>query len=604
MSFLAELRRRNVLRVAGLYVAGAWLVLQVAGTVLPMLEAPPWFARAVVVVLAIGFLPALVFAWAFELTPEGLKREHEVDRTASITPQTGRRLDRLIMAVLALALVYFALDKFLLAPERTEAARSEGRSEGRSAALTESYGDKSIAVLPFADLSPKRDQAYLADGLAEELLNQLAKIPELRVISRTSAFSFKDEELAVPEIARRLNVAHVLEGSVRQAGERLRVTAQLLDARSDTHLWSETYDRPLADIFAVQDEIAAAVVAALKLELLGAPPRARPVDPQAHALTLQARYVLLQGSAAGAERAVELYQAALALDPDDPDAWTGLASSYVRQADRGLRPTEEGYRLAREAANRALAIDPDSAQAYVALGAIAENFEGDLAEAARHFERALALAPTDIEVLRRAAVLSSALGRLDQSIALGEYVTSRDPVNAVGHYNLAYSNYLAGRLERAIAGMRTVLALAPEFGATRYGIGLALLKQGDTHGALAEIEQESDAPWRRIGRSIALHALGRPAEADAALAELIREQGQSWAYNIAYVHVYRGEADRAFEWLEKAVAYRDAGLSEIATEPLFANLHDDPRWLPFLRRLGKAPEQLAAIRFEVRVPAR
>jgi len=604
MSLFAELKRRNVLRVAGLYVAGAWLVLQVAGTVLPMIDAPIWLSRAVVVVLAIGFLPALVFAWAFEITSEGLKREHEVDREVSITPQTGRRLDRVIMAVLALALVYFAVDKFLLAPERTAAQTEAARSEGRSTALTESYGDRSIAVLPFVDRSPGQDQAYLADGLAEELLNQLAKIPELRVISRTSAFSFRDDDLAVPEIARRLNVAHVLEGSVRPAAGAVRVTAQLVDARSDTQLWSATYDRPLEHIFAVQDEIAAAVVEKLKLEAFDAPSRARPVDPRAHALVLQARHVYLQGSAEGMQRAIELYQQALAIEPGDAAAWAGLATVYSRQAAKGLRPVDEGYGLAREAANKALAIDPGRAPAHVTLGWIADSYDVDPAGAARHFGRALALAPTDVEIVRDAAPMVATLGRFDQAIALGEYATSRDPVNPLGHHYLAYAYYVAGRYEQAIASWNTVLRLAPDFGSAHQLIGLALVASGDPAAALTEIRQEPVDEWRRAGLPVAWHALGKPAESDAALAELIREQGNDWAYNIAAAFAYRGEADRAFEWLEKAVVRRDSGLPEVALDPLFRNLREDPRWLPFLRRIGKAPEQLAAIRLEVQMPAK
>ncbi len=609
MTFIVELKRRNVIRIAGLYLVGAWLIVQVASTVLPAFGGPSWALRAVITLLAIGLLPALILAWAFELTPDGFKRENTVDRAESISPQTGRKLDRVIMALLSLALGYFAVDKFILAPQR-EAARQQqkevevaaARKEGRSERLVESYGDKSIAVLPFVDMSPNQDQEYFSDGISEELLNLLAKIPQLRVISRSSAFSFKGKDIAIPEIAQRLNVAHILEGSVRKAGNQVRITAQLIDARSDTHLWSETYDRPLDNIFAVQDEIAAAVVAQLKLKLLGAAPTTKAGDPKAYALFLQARQLGRQNTAEGYERSIALYRQVLAIDANDAAAWDGLARNYMNQSYFGLRPAEEAVRLAREAGDRALAIDPDFAPAHVLLGRIASDNDGDLAAAARHLEHALALEPANTDIIRNAAVLAANLGRLETTIELNEYVTAHDPVNATGHHNLGIDYRNAGRLDEAIASFRTALSLSPDYAGAQYGIGVALLLEGDPEGALAAMQKEASEVWRLLGLPMALHALGKKSESDAALAELIRKTAKDGPYNIAYVVAFRGEADRAFEWLDEAVAHHDPGLSEIALESLFANLHQDPRWLPFLRRIGKAPEQLAAIEFDVKLP--
>ena len=251
-----------------------------------------------------------------------------------------------------------------------------------------------------------KDQEYFSDGIAEELLNLLAKIPQLRVISRSSAFSYKGKDLKLPQVAEELNVAHILEGSVRKAGNQVRITAQLIEARSDTHLWSETYDRSLDNIFAVQDEIAAAVVAQLKLKLLGAAPKAKPTDPKAYALYLQARQLGRQYTPEGFERAIALYQQALAIDPNDAAAWDGLAAIYGTQAAMGLRPIDEGHRLARDAVAKALAIDPDYAPAHATLGGIAQEYDGDLAAAARHLERALALEPNNTGIIGNAAVLA------------------------------------------------------------------------------------------------------------------------------------------------------------------------------------------------------
>jgi len=602
LSFLDELKRRNVIRIAGLYLVGAWLIVQVTGTVLPMFAASMWVSRGIVVALAIGFLPALIFAWAFELTPEGFKREKEVDRTDSITPYTGKKLDRLIMVGLALALGYFAFDKFVLAPQREEAQTSAARKEGRSEALVESYGEKSIAVLPFVDMSPNKDQEYFSDGIAEELLNLLAKIEQLRVISRSSAFSFKGKDIEIPEIAKRLNVEHILEGSVRKAGNQVRITAQLIDARSDTHLWSQTWDRQLDDIFAVQDEIAAAVVEQLKIKLLGAAPQVKATDPKAYALYLQGRELGQLSTPEGLDRSIALYKQALTIDPDYAAAWVGLGTKYMTQANFGLRTFEEGFRLARAAVSKALAIDPDFALAHSSLGWLAMYDDRDFAAAARHIEHALDLEPRNTDIMTDAATLAQSLGRLDKAIALTEYITSRDPVNPLAYANLGVSYFFAGRHDDAIASFRTVLSLSPDFGGAKERVGEALLLKGDPAAALSAMQEEGNEVWRAIGLPMAWHAVGKTAESDAALAELIRKFGKDGAYNIAYVLAFRGETDRAFEWLEKAVAVKDPGLAEIVVEPLLANLHSDPRWLPFLRKIGKAPEQLAAIKFDVKVP--
>jgi len=458
-------------------------------------------------------------------------------------------------------------------------------------------------VLPFVDMSAGKDQEYFSDGISEELVNLLAKIPQLQVTARTSSFSFKDKEVAIPEIARTLHVAHVLEGSVRKAGNSVRITAQLIKAGTDTHLWSQTYDRKLDDIFAIQDEIAADVVKQLKVTLLGAAPKARTTDPEAYALYLQAVQFARQSTAEALQESDALYRKVLAIDPRYAPAWAGLSSNFMGEVELGPLSKKEGYAQAREAAMKALAIDPEYAPAHALFGDIAMYGDNDLAGAARHYERALALDPADLSVLWSSAGFLRSLGRLDEALALQEAVVRRDPVNMWALLDLGRDHRWAGRLDAAIALYRTVLSLSPGWaGPMHYQLGVALLLKGDAQGALAEIEQERDESSKRIGLPMAYHALGRKADSDAALAALIAKHEKDAAYNIAYVYAFRGEADKAFAWLDKAVEYGDTGLPSIVTNDLFDKIHSDPRWLPFLRKIGKAPEQLAKIEFKVPLP--
>jgi serine/threonine protein kinase/tetratricopeptide (TPR) repeat protein len=465
------------------------------------------------------------------------------------------------------------------------------------------YGDRSIAVLPFLNMSDDAGNEYFSDGISEELLNLLAKITELRVISRSSAFSYKGREIKAAQVAEELKVAHILEGSVRKAGSRVRITAQLIEARTDTHLWSETYDRTLDDVFAVQDEIAAAVVDQLKVKLLGEAPRVEETDPEAYALHLQARHLGRQRAAEALEQSNALYQEVLEIDPDYGDAWLGLAANYTSQAAYGLLTSAEGSRLAREAATRGLAIDPDNPRAHARLGRIARSFDGDLTAAARHLSRALALDPSDIETLSSAAILVRSLARPDEAVTIMEYVVARDPVNARSHQRLGAAYYYAGRFDEAIASQRTALKLSPGSVAAHSSISLDLMLKGEPEAALAEIQQEPSHGYRLLGLAMVHHALGQVADSEAVLQQLIEIGEKDWAYNLAYVHAYLGRVDEAFDWLNKAVENDDMGLADLPVAVwLFRNLHEDPRWLPFLESIGKSPAQLAAIEFEVTLP--
>jgi TolB-like protein/Tfp pilus assembly protein PilF len=595
-NFFAELKRRNVYKVAVAYAVVSWLLIQIATQVFPFFEVPNWAIRVVVLLLVLGFPVALVLSWAFEITPEGIKLESGLLPNERRTPRTGRRM---IGVTVAIAVAAGGMLAFQLLRPRLMTERIPATSPPAPDVV---ISENSIAVLPFLDMSQAKDQGYFSDGITEELLNLLAKIPQLKVAARTSSFSFRDKQLEISEIARQLRVAYVLEGSVRKNGDQLRITAQLIRAGEGYHLWSETYDGKLDDIFKTQDEIAAQVVKELKVQLLAATPKVRRTNPQAYALYLQAKELAGKFTPEAFAKSDALFRQALEIDPRYAPAWTGLAVKFNAEAGMGLMSTQEGNARAREAAEKALAIDPEYAPAHAALGLSAIQYGNDLAVAARHFERALALDPTGVAILSGSANLLSSLGRLDQALALHEAAVRLDPLSVASLSNLGASQCVTGRYDEAIGSYRAVLRLSPGRGGAHAQLGMVLLQKGDAAAALAEIEQEKNETWRMVALPMAYCALGRATDADVAREALIAKYEKDWSYNIAYVFAFCGQSDKAFEWLDKAVAYQDGGLYEIVAQKLFDKIHSDPRWLPFLRKLGKAPEQLAKIEFKVTLP--
>jgi len=570
MSFFDELKRRNVFRVAIAYIVVAWLVVQVADVVLSNTNAPSWVFQVLMLFLAVGFPFAMIFAWAFELTPEGLKKEKDIERSQSIAPVTGRKLDFAIIGLLTAALGYFAYDKFVASP------------------LAPQDSIKSIAVMPFINMSSDPEQQYLSDGISEELLNLLAKIPELRVAARTSSFSFKDQNLEIPAIAERLNVAYVLEGSVRKSENQIRITAQLIKADDGFHLWSETYDRELKNIFAIQDEIAAAVVGALKITLLGGEPKATETNPEAYALYLQGRHFSNQGTNWDNRQAEKLLLQSLKIAPDFAPALAQLGRVYWDQGNfHAILSIEDGNALAREAFRQAITSDPQYGPAYAELGLLQMMSDWDFAAAEQNIQRALASNPGDAVILLIAGRLNGYLGHLDEAFDLFDQSIARDPVSPRGHYRLGRTLYTAHRMEEAADSLKMALSLSPGLmPGPQYFIGKALLAQGDALSALSVIEQEPGDGYRRTGIAIAQHALGNAEASDSALQELLDSSTEFLGYQIAEVYAFRGEIDNAFEWLDKSYENRDSGMVLMMLDPVLVNLHDDPRWEPFLDKMS------------------
>ena len=607
MFLWSEIRRRNVHRVALAYLVAAWLLIQVVETLFPVFGLSENAIRVVVILLAVGFVPAVVLSWVFEWTPEGLRRDSEV--TAPAPAARTRRFDAAIIAMLVIAVAYFAVDKFVLDPSRDAAERETARQEGRADALVESFGDRSIVVLPFVNISSDPEQEYLGDGLAEELLNLLARVEGLRVISRTSAFSFKGAEITSAEIARRLNVSYVLEGSVRKSGDALRITAQLIDGRADAHVWSDTYDHSTEDIFDIQDSVAAEVVGHLKTELSLDPPKVDRHDPAAYTLYLQAQQ--LSNRAGTVETQHELLLRALELEPDFLDAKVALAWTHLRSSrddwEAGDIETAEWHVEQYDLIiDEVLVQDPWHAVANAsrAWDSLYESFP----RAAMFSERSLESEPTNPGALTTAGEILTRLWRAEQAIPILRYASERDPLNANYFQNLAGAYLDAGQYELAEEAYRTDLVLAPEYGDwTRWGIGLALLLQGKASEALQHFDENivDPHPLRWHGKTLALHDLGRTDEALAELAQL-REVNPDqanihWVIGTAYAWI--GATDEAFGFFEKQRELDNGIFISMGESPLYANLRDDPRWRPFLASVDLDPDFLASVEFNPRLPS-
>lgn len=470
MGLVSELRRRNVFRMAVLYVVAAWLIMQVAEVLIVLAKLPDWVGPTTLVLLAVGFPIALVFSWFYEITPEGISLEKHVEPGKSITHVTGRRLDFLVISLLCAAVILFAYDKWWIGPPP----------------------EKSIAVLAFENLSGDPGQEYLSDGVSEEILNTLAHVPELRVISRSSAFSFKEKSVAIPEIARQLNVAHVLEGSVRRTGNRIRVTAQLIEASSDTHLWSETFDRSFDDIFVIQDEIAAAITDALKLRLILDSGEAElPTDIKSASTAAYDVYLkaldLKGGGLSRTQELVRLLEHSLRLDNNFAPAHARLAGAILSLQDgfgyHGNLSREEALRRAIPHLERAAELEPNLDQVHVVRALIAFD-ENERESVIRHAQKALAVNPSHVGAMNLMAIALQDLDRYEEMLEVYDQMLAVDPLSILGRSN--YIGWLCemGRIDEAREMAHQLLADDRWMGYRKLG-ELALLYEGKVAEAVS-----------------------------------------------------------------------------------------------------------------------
>jgi TolB-like protein/Tfp pilus assembly protein PilF len=450
-------------------------------------------------------------------------------------------------------------------------------------------------------MSRDEENEFFADGLAEELLNLLAKIRTLRVASRTSAFSFKGKDVDIATVARKLNVATILEGSVRKAGKRVRITAQLIEVATDSHLWSQTYDRDLDDIFAVQDDIAQAVVTELREALMGQPAEAaagmaaaavrtaatgRSENPEAFQLYLQAKFAGERITRESTDRAIDLFQRAIAVEPTFALAWAELANMHQTQAGFAFTPIEEGIAKARRAALRSLQIAPNLAEGHLALGFIYQGHDWDWDAAGASLQRALELAPSDASALRASAVHAHIVGRVDDAVELIRRSVAVDPLSARVHRQAALIAMMAQRLDEAADSVQMAIDLAPNAGMAHGLFSIVRLLQDRLDEALVLARAESHPVFRNAALAIVCQRLALATEAEAALNDLLERFPDTAAFQIAEVYATRNELDTAFRWLDRAYELRDSGLVFLATDPHLRTLHGDPRWTKLLDRMN------------------
>ena len=573
-----ELKRRNVYKVAAAYAVVGWLLIQVATQVFPFLEIPNLAIRLVILVTALGFPVALIIAWAFELTPEGIKRTEDAD--AAQQRSRGGLWIAVVVVAAALSLGLFFLGRY------TAGQGAPRQSEAATALL-----GKSIAVLPLVNTSGDSSNEYFSDGLSEELIAVLAKIPELKVIGRSSSFFFKGKSSDSAAIGQKLGVANLIEGSVRKQGDRVRIVAELISAADGRLLWTETYDRELKDVFAVQAEIAKSVAQQMKVKLLGETVRSDAAgsseNPAAHNAVLQSDFYFQQQTAESIQKAISFAQEAVRLDPNYALAYAKLSQAWRQYgASFAIANAEKAYEEARLAAEKAASLAPDLVEVRKAIGWISMTPALDFRVAEKEFRRALELSPGDASAKNALSYSLMAQGRLAEAEQTCREAISLDPLVTTLWYNLGRLAVAAGRYQDAEESIRKGLEIQP--GAARFHMYLALLNilQKNPAAALQEAQLEPDPFWREYMLTLVQQTQPDRSAADAALKNFSSKYANNGAYQIAIIYALRKEPDEMFRWLDTAYATHDSGLTQLVITPFLFEYRDDPRFVALCQKLG------------------
>jgi TolB-like protein len=625
--FFHELKRRHVVRVAIAYALAGWLLVQVATQVFPFFNIPGWAVRLVVVLIVIGFPVAVAFAWVYELTPEGIRRTTPAgtpDARAEYEYRSMRhKLYAIIVVVLVLAVALRAWRLFAvrharapapiaaaaasspdevkrnpgtasaIVPDSTAAAVASGLP-GASGASGVAIPTKSVAVLPFANESGNKDQQFFSDGLSEDLITALSQFAGLKVISRNSAFQFRDSKDTSAQIGKLLGVAHLLEGSVQRAGDEVRITATLVNAADGSIVWSRRYDKPYKDLFALQDAITTAVASALKAKLLTAPGAVVQSDRppsgnlDAYAAYLHGRGEMLQGTELGYRRAIANYGQAIRLDSRYARAYAAqaFARAQLGAIFLGGGAQQRVYDEARHAIDKSLQLDPDLAAAYAARSYLETYGEFDWHHGLSDAQQAVRLAPDDSNAKLQLVGVLATLGQVKHAAALTNADLSLDPRNSNSYFDLSWYYLALGRSKAAETAVRTAIAIEPQAAQGHELWAIIEVERGDAGAALAAAQKEPDGSWRQIALAFALQIGPDRKAADAALKKLIQDQSGVAGYQIAEIYALRGDADGTFKWLDRAWTDRDGGISYLLMDPLILRYHNDPRFAPLCKKVG------------------
>jgi TolB-like protein/Tfp pilus assembly protein PilF len=589
-NFFAELQRRNVYKVAVAYAIVAWLLIQIATQVFPFFEIPNWAVRLVVLVIVIGFPVALILAWAFELTPEGIKRTE----TADAAQQYSRGSVWIYVVAVGAAL---SIGLFFLG--RYTALRTSPAQSGRLGGL--SLRSKSIAVLPFENLSRDPENAYFTEGVQEEILTRLAKIADLKVIARTSTQRYKSAPEDISQIGKQLGVAHILEGAVQNAAGKVRVSVQLINASDEAHLWAETYDRKLTDIFAVESEIAKNIADALRAKLSGPEQHAiaaRPTEnAEAYQLYLKGRYFWNKRTGADLKRAIDYFDQAIEKDPGYALAYAGLADAYVLLSGYGAASPKDSLPQAKAAAKKALEFDNTLGEAHASLGQALFAYDFNFAEANREFRRAIELSPNYATAHHWYAQSGLApLGQFDDAVAEMKRALELDPLSVIINADLGSVLCTARRYDEAIEQLRKTLEMDPRFYYAHWNLGVALEVKGLVEAAVAEYQKAIALDDDPLSFGLLAHLYAKMGQKDKALQiqERLREVSKQrfvTPYIFAMIHLGLGEKDQAMDFLEKTYEDRDGyNIAFIKVDPFFDSLRGDSRFAAFVQKIFAAKE--------------